>query len=356
MQFPLRLYYDPAHLEKERKLWFQRYGGFVGFTTDVPNLGDYRVIPHTNNSKILVNNDQGLSLLSNFCRHRQAQLLKGSGNLKGHRIVCPIHRWGYDLKGNLQAAHGFKPLPVLTLQEPELYNFNGVLTSEKVMHEAMQRIKQLQNFDATKYRFVSDSVVDYKINWKEYMDVYFDNYHVQTFHPGLRALVNVKELEWDFGDGYIVQKVGWNKNFYKHPGSPKWERYADELKAAYGEKKWDYGATWFSVFPNFIMEWMQDFMLTAIAIPVSPTQTQMHFGLYCHESIADNQPLINSFEDAVGETEEEDGIIMESVCNGRYQLWVTGHEDHGPYHHPTEIGMRYYHEYLLKNYGEPIIE
>lgn len=358
MKFPLRLYYNQNQLDKEWGIWFQKYGGFIGFSSLVPNEGDYYVVPHTNESKVLIRNDNELVLLNNFCRHRQAQLLFGSGNIKSHHITCPIHRWSYDLEGNLTVAHGFKPLPILTIKEPNIYEHNGLLATDNKIFESFKTMKPLNidGFNADEYKLVSSCVIDYKINWKEYMDVFFDNYHVQTYHPGLRAIVNVKNLEWEFGDNYIVQKVGWNKNFYKRPGSPKFERYANELKATYGEKKWEYGAIWLSIFPNIIIEKLQDFLLTAIAIPISSCKTQMFFSTYAHKSIIDNQPLWNAFNDAMDETEEEDGEILESICKGRYQLWMTGHEDQGPYHHPTEVGMRHFHEYVLRYMDEPIEE
>jgi phenylpropionate dioxygenase-like ring-hydroxylating dioxygenase large terminal subunit len=48
---------------------------------------------------LLVRNSTGVELLSNVCRHRQALMLNGSGQVD--TIVCPLHRWTYDLEGQL---------------------------------------------------------------------------------------------------------------------------------------------------------------------------------------------------------------------------------------------------------------
>ena len=54
----------------------------------------------------------GVELISNVCRHRQAVMLRGRGNT-GSNIVCPLHRWTYDLQGRAdrRAALRRRPLP-----------------------------------------------------------------------------------------------------------------------------------------------------------------------------------------------------------------------------------------------------
>ena len=55
---------------------------------------------------------QGVELISNVCRHRQAVMLRGRGHT-GSNIVCPLHRWTYDTHGQLarRAAFRRRPLP-----------------------------------------------------------------------------------------------------------------------------------------------------------------------------------------------------------------------------------------------------
>jgi choline monooxygenase len=55
---------------------------------------------------MLVRSPQGIELMSNVCRHRQALMFKGRGN--ADNIVCPLHRWTYDLKGELIGAPHFQ--------------------------------------------------------------------------------------------------------------------------------------------------------------------------------------------------------------------------------------------------------
>jgi len=75
----------------------------------VPDIGDYHTLAWTDHARMLVHNDAGIDLLSNVCRHRQAIMLEGRGNAQN--IVCPLHRWTYDLKGELLGAPHFAESP-----------------------------------------------------------------------------------------------------------------------------------------------------------------------------------------------------------------------------------------------------
>ena len=67
----------------------------------VREVGDYMTLPSTD-AKVLVHGQRGVNLLSNVCRHRQGMMLEGRGN--NANIVCPLHRWTYDLEGELLGA------------------------------------------------------------------------------------------------------------------------------------------------------------------------------------------------------------------------------------------------------------
>ena len=101
-QLPVSWYFDPAILAKEQALMYEAGPKYVGHELMVPNAGDYRVLSWLDDAKVLVRNESGVELLSNICRHRQAILLEGHGNAQN--IVCPLHRWTYDLKGRLIGA------------------------------------------------------------------------------------------------------------------------------------------------------------------------------------------------------------------------------------------------------------
>lgn len=102
-QLPVSSYFDEALFRRELETIFQRGPRYVGHINAVPNLGDYHALPQEGEGRALVRTANGVELVSNICRHRQAVMLKGRGNL-GHtqpgsaagNIVCPLHRWTYS--------------------------------------------------------------------------------------------------------------------------------------------------------------------------------------------------------------------------------------------------------------------
>ena len=125
-QLPVSWYFDPEIFEKEKKLLFQAGANYVGHELMVPKVGDYHTLAHTDHSQVLVRNGssehEGIELLSNVCRHRQAIMLEGRGNTEN--IVCPLHRWTYDLKGELLGAPFFPETPCVKLHSTPLLNWN----------------------------------------------------------------------------------------------------------------------------------------------------------------------------------------------------------------------------------------
>ncbi|PIR09303.1 MAG: Rieske (2Fe-2S) protein, partial [Gallionellaceae bacterium CG11_big_fil_rev_8_21_14_0_20_60_62] len=76
-QPPLRWYFDPQVLEIEQRALFDTGPQYVGHELMTPNAGDYHVLEWMDNARMLVRNENGVELLSNICRHRQATLLEG---------------------------------------------------------------------------------------------------------------------------------------------------------------------------------------------------------------------------------------------------------------------------------------
>ena len=92
-QLPVSWYCDPAIYALEQKVLFDRGPGYVGHELMVPNAGDYYTLDGRDNAQVLVRSADGVELLSNICRHRQAIMLSGRGNAPN--IVCPIHQLSF---------------------------------------------------------------------------------------------------------------------------------------------------------------------------------------------------------------------------------------------------------------------
>jgi len=98
-QLPVTSYFDPALYQRELQYLFKQGPRYIGHVLSVPEIGDYYALPQENEGRALVRTAKGIQLISNVCRHRQAVMLKGRGNLNdpakamGGNVVCPLHRW-----------------------------------------------------------------------------------------------------------------------------------------------------------------------------------------------------------------------------------------------------------------------
>jgi phenylpropionate dioxygenase-like ring-hydroxylating dioxygenase large terminal subunit len=104
-QLPVSWYFDAEVFAEEQARLFQAGPNYIGHELMVPEVGDYHTLAWMDHAKVLVRNAAGIELLSNVCRHRQTLMLEGRGRLEN--IVCPLHRWTYDLKGELIGAPHF---------------------------------------------------------------------------------------------------------------------------------------------------------------------------------------------------------------------------------------------------------
>src|SRR2546423_1661165 len=171
-QLPASWYSDSRVFDAERKLLLPRAAGYVGHELMVPEVGDYRVLPGRDNAQALVRNADGIELLSNVCRHRQAIMLEGKGNARN--IVCPIHRWTYDLKGELLGAPHFDEKPCVHLGRTPIQNWKGLL-----FDGPRDIAADLAGLTTHKLDF-SGHVLDHielhpcNYNWKTFIEVYLE--------------------------------------------------------------------------------------------------------------------------------------------------------------------------------------
>src|SRR3569833_359359 len=169
-QLPVNVYFNDALLRQEIKQLFHAGPRYAGHELMVPNTGDYATLPWENEGRMLVRNARGIELLSNVCRHRQAKMLDGRGNT-GH-IVCPLHRWTYDLKGELVGAPHFGETPCMNLSKSPLQIWHGLLFEQNgfdVM-QAMAKLGVTGDLDFSGYMLDHVEVHECDYNWKTFIE------------------------------------------------------------------------------------------------------------------------------------------------------------------------------------------
>ena len=346
-QLPVPWYLDEHVFALEQKHLLANGPGYVGHALMVPELGDYYTLPWTDHAKMLVRNAQGVELLSNICRHRQSIMLQGRGHAEN--IVCPVHRWTYDLQGKLLGAPQFAENPCRSLRKTSLQNWRGLLfNGTRDVGRDLARLGCIADLDWSDYRFDHADVFEFNHNWKTFLEVYLEDYHVAPCHPGLAGFVNCDELHWEFGDAYNVQIVGVN-NGLRQPGSPKYQRWHNAVAKVGGGIAPTKGAIWMLYYPNLMIEWYPHVLVVSQLIPRSPTQTTHVVEFYYPEEIAlFEREFIDAERAAYMETAAEDDEIANRMDRGRRALYAAGEDDAGPYQSPMEDGMVHFHEYIRR--------
>jgi len=236
-QLPVSSYFNEALFQRELKTIFQQGPKYVGHQLSVPEIGDYHVLPQESGGRALVRSEQGIELISNICRHRQAVMLQGRGSLNtqqkgsaGGNIVCPLHRWTYAPEGQLLGAPHFAQDPCLNLQNYPLREWNGLLFEDngRDIEADLAEMGPRAALDFTGFKLDHVEMHQCNYNWKTFIEVYLEDYHVEPFHPGLGNFVTCDDLSWQFKKEFSVQTVGVANRLGK-AGSPVYERWQKQL-------------------------------------------------------------------------------------------------------------------------------
>lgn len=349
-QLPISWYFDEKLYDLEKKLLFDAGPGYIGHELMVPNRGDYHSIEWQDHAKVLVNNDAGIELLSNVCRHRQAVMMKGRGR-DAQNIVCPLHRWTYDLEGTLLGAPHFPANPCLHLGKSPLARWNGMLfNGKRDVVKDLGDMNVASDLDFSGYML--DRVVTHECNysWRTFIEVYLEDYHVVPFHPGLGNFVVCDNLKWQFGDWYSVQTVGVTD--LQKSGSPVYDRWQKAVTGYQAGKPLKHGAIWLVYYPNIMVEWYPNVLVVSHVVPRGIDKCTNVVEFYYPEDIClFEREYVEAQQAAYMETAIEDDDIAERMDQGRRALWRQGINEVGPYQSPTEDGMQHFHEFLRRELG-----
>ncbi|OOG58920.1 aromatic ring-hydroxylating dioxygenase subunit alpha [Polaromonas sp. C04] len=364
-QLPVSSYFDEALYQREQSTIFQPGPRYVGHQCAVPQVGDYHTLPAEGEGRALVRTPQGVSLISNVCRHRQALILKGRGSLQtsqpgssGGNIVCPLHRWTYSgggpdqasPAGTLLGAPHFAQDPCLNLNDYPLQAWNGLLFEANGRDVAadLAHMGPLAALDFSGHVLDRVELHECNYNWKTFIEVYLEDYHVGPFHPGLGQFVSCEDLRWEFKDAYSVQTVGVANRLGK-AGSPVYERWQQALLNYRNGQPPRYGAIWLSYYPHIMVEWYPHVLTVSTLYPMGPQKTlNMVEFFYPEEIAAFEREFVESQQAAYMETCVEDDEIALRMDAGRKALMQRGDNEAGPYQSPMEDGMQHFHEWYRR--------
>ena len=375
-QLPVNSYFEEALYQREMELLFKNGPRYVGHQLAVPNVGDYYALPQESGGRTLVRTPKGVELISNVCRHRQALILQGRGSLPaqaGGNIICPLHRWTYAASGSQPAgtligAPHFEKDPCLNLHNYPLEEWNGLLFERSVDDKRRDIKADLAGLgpraalDFSGYAFDRVEMHLCNYNWKTFIEVYLEDYHVGPFHPGLGQFVECDELQWQFNPHYSVQTVGVANRLGKSDakgdgqgGSPAYERWQNALLKYRNGVPPQHGAIWLTYYPHVMVEWYPHVLTVSTLHPMGPQKTMNMVEFYYPEDIAAfEREFVEAQQAAYMETCVEDDEIALRMDAGRKALIQRGDNEFGPYQSPMEDGMQQFHAWYRGQMQEPM--
>jgi choline monooxygenase len=351
-------YFSEAVFEAEQQRIFATAPKYAGHALAVPHIGDYYALPQEGEGRVLIHTPNGFELISNVCRHRQAVMLHGRGHQEQSNIICPLHRWTYDTSGaqptgTLIGAPHFEHDPCLNLNNYPLQSWNGLQfdaskQSPTDLQALLASLPAAKDLDFFGYQFHRAIQHDCAYNWKTFIEVYLEDYHVGPFHPGLGQFVTCDDLQWQYGSQWSLQTVGVADKLGK-PGSPVYQRWHDAVLSYRGGQPPAHGAIWLTLYPTIMVEWYPHVLTVSTLYPQGPQKTLNIVEFFYPEEIAAFEPhFIEAQQAAYMETCDEDDEIALRMDAGRKALLQRGDNESGPYQSPMEDGMQHFHEWYEK--------
>ncbi|NBU88632.1 MAG: aromatic ring-hydroxylating dioxygenase subunit alpha [Betaproteobacteria bacterium] len=355
-QLPVTSYFDVGLFETEQSRIFKVHPRYLGHALSVPEVGNYQALAHESEGRVLVRTEQGVQLLSNVCRHRQAVMLKGRGHTGSH-IVCPLHRWTYSNQGQLVGAPHFAQDPCLNLRNYAIQEWNGLVFERAAgqldVSQLLSGLGVAPDLDFSGFQYHSAQLHECNYNWKTFIEVYLEDYHVVPFHPGLGGFVECEDLRWEFGQHHSVQTVG-VRHALARPGSEIYRKWHDAVLSFRGGEPPRHGAIWLTLFPTVMVEWYPHVLVVSSLHPQGPRKTLNLVEFFYPEEIMAFEPdFIAAQQAAYMETVLEDDEIGERMDAGRHALMQRGENEVGPYQSPMEDGMQHFHEWYRKAMNLP---
>lgn len=363
-QLPVTSYFDPALFAREQELIFQRGPRYLGHALSVPEPGDYHALTHEGEGRALLRTTSGIEVISNVCRHRQAVMLRGRGSINaspasGGNIVCPLHRWTYSAgngvkAGTLLGAPHFATDPCLDLNNYPVQEWNGLVFEGGNgfdVNRALAKLGPKADLDFAGYVYDRTELHEVDYNWKTFIEVYLEDYHVGPFHPGLGNFVTCEDLRWEFGKHYSVQTVGVAGKLGK-PGSDVYRQWHEQVLRYQDGKVPKHGAVWLTLYPNVMVEWYPNVLVVSTLFPKGPQKTLNVVEFFYPEEIqAFEREFVEAQQAAYMETCVEDDEIALRMDAGRRALLERGDNEVGPYQSPMEDGMQHFHEWYRDAMG-----
>jgi choline monooxygenase len=329
-----RLYTDPAVLEAEQQLIFERTWQLAGHVGALPRPGSYVTAAAGTQPVLVVRDEQGrLRAYRNVCRHRGSRLLSGGGQCKG-AIRCRYHGWTYRFDGSLigvpeglafgerldKPALGLLPARVEELCGLVFFNLHPDATPlAELVGDLPQR---LERYRIPTLESFAPAGGTQPANWKVIADNYLEGYHIPIAHPGLMRMLDYKRYEAEVHEHY----VWFESPLRAKPSSNRLERMYADLVAPMPGLTEDDRRVWRYVFiyPNTTIDLYPDQVNTWQMVPHGVARTRDVFACFRPHGASPRTRLVQWLNQRLNNLVlDEDIDLVDNVQQG---LQTRGYE------------------------------
>ena len=279
---PFECYWEDSILIQEQKLIFSNQWLGLGRADRLETPGEYEVFELCGQSLFLIRDqDNILRLYANTCRHRGAKLLDGTGQCQA--ISCPFHGWTYTLDGNLKYAKTMSENPNFDFSEHSLIEYKlkelqGFLFAF-LGNQPTDLDSQLGDFSELHQPWSLNELIttrrevfEVQCNWKAFLDVFNEYYHLSNIHPTSIDNLYIKPEESDKTTGDYASQFGFTMGTgalleaHQSNALPKMENL---------EAPWSLGARYSWIFPNMTFAAGQEAIWVYEANPITSERCQV---------------------------------------------------------------------------------
>jgi phenylpropionate dioxygenase-like ring-hydroxylating dioxygenase large terminal subunit len=317
---PAHWYTSAEIANVEREQVFSRSWHYAGSGSQVQNPGDFATSQAAHVPVVVVRGeDRELRAFVNVCRHRRAEVARGSGNRK--TLQCPYHAWTYGLDGSLKVAPRSELEPSFPRESLSLVPMRveewGPLVFVNLDPHAPALIESLGgavNFlseaglDLAELEFDGREEWLIDANWKVSLEGFLECYHCPIAHPSAVQLLDMDPEHFTYVIGRWTACMA--QPLRSDTGNDSGTLYANqtdgELKDALSVLVWPNSTI--AVYPG------RSNMYVDAWIPVGVERTRrIRDRFFAPDVPRDVRDQMIAVERQVA---EEDGVLVESVQRG----------------------------------------
>ncbi len=364
---------------------FEKEWIFAGMTCEIPSKGNFITLSIGANPIVLVRGAEGvIHGFFNVCRHRGSRLCVTEKG-KVAKLVCPYHKWTYELDGRLLFAgsdmgeqfdlnaHNLKPIQVKVSGG---YIFVCLADTPPEFEAFTQELEHyLEPYDVENLKVAVQTDIVEDANWKLVIENNRECYHCNGSHPELlnslqqfddtddplatpeyKALVAVKQQDWDkMRVPYELKYFGKRNRMTRTPlldgvvsmtmdGKPACQKLMGRITSP------DMGSLRILHLPNSWNHWMGDHSVVFRVLPLGPQKTLVTTKWLVHKDAVEGVDYdISNMRKVWDATNDQDRVLAEENQRGINSIAYQP----GPYSETFEFGVidfvNWYSERIIEN-------